>query len=90
LSREGREDGEVRRTDIVVENALPPFKSSVRSDIIRNSKRTMPLLTELEPMRMINYKDAAPTALENVGDDVRSGLAPILWTVCECMRHGYF
>jgi hypothetical protein len=38
--------------------------SSVRSDIIRKFKTEYAAPTELEPMRMINYKDAAPTALK--------------------------
>jgi hypothetical protein len=38
--------------------------SSVRSDIIRKFKTEYAAPTELEPMRMTNYKDAAPTALK--------------------------
>jgi len=37
--------------------------SPVSSDIVRKFKTEYAAPTELKPMRMINYKDAAPTAL---------------------------
>jgi len=64
LSREGREGGEVRRTGICVDSQFQNHQSSVRSDIVRKFKTEYAAPTELEPMRMINYKDAAPTALK--------------------------
>jgi hypothetical protein len=51
------------RADIFVETGNLNGSSSVRSGIIGKSAQNMSLLTELEWIRAINYKDSAPTVL---------------------------
>ena len=58
------DDAEVRRTGIIVDLRFQNRQSSVRSDIMLAVRKDYAAPTELEPMRMTNYKDAAPTALK--------------------------
>jgi hypothetical protein len=80
----------VRRTGIFVDSQFQNRQSSVRSDIIRKFKTEYAAPTELEPMRMINYKDAAPAALKNPPGQRGAGRGARGWAMTEirCRRMG--